>query len=205
MAGKERLLSELKERIASYAQRKDAPRLLKLRNELPPALLGSAIENQIVAALQVLEAEAQVRHQAVLKEVAADLSRWDFARVADRHDSDRPAMGDTVAGQTFDSFLACAQSLPALVDALDAAARATAAGKFRFIGEIQRIANPDVEGATQAGLVLQAPIGSGQIEVAWKNIEPATLRELANQMLADQAGAFGPALAALTQARTMAK
>jgi hypothetical protein len=201
---RDRLLNDLKDRIASYALRKDAQRLQELRNSLPPALLGSATENQIVAELQKLEAEAQARHQTVLKDVAADLVKWDFAKVEDRHRSDRQAMGDSVAGQTFDGFLAGAQSLPRLAEALDAVAKATAAGKVRFTGEVQKITNPDVEGATRSGLVLQAPAGSGEIEVAWKNIDPGTLRELSTQLLGGKAAEFAPAIDALAQARALA-
>jgi len=202
---KERLLTELKDRITNYAQRKDAQRLQELRNTLPPALLGSAIENQIIAELQKIEADNVARYQVMLKDVAADVVKWDFAKVEEAHRTSRKAMGDSVAGQTFDSFLACAKALPKFADALAAAAKANPAGKVRFNGDIQRITNPDVEGATLTGLVLQAPQGGGEIEVAWKNIEPATLRELATQLLADKANEFAPALDALAQARTMGK
>ena len=198
---KERLLTDLKDRIASYAQRKDAQRLQELRNSLPAPLLGSPIEAQIVAELEKLDAEAQARNQAVLKDVATDLVKWDFPRVEERHRTLRASMGDSVAGTTFDSFLTCAQTLPRFAEALDTTVKASSGRKVRFIGELQKMINPDLLGATRSGLTIQAPIGSGEIEVAWKSIDPATLRELAAQITGDRANEFAPAFDALAQAR----
>ena len=195
-------LAELRARIKLCSEQKNVTRLTELRNALPPPFLGTPVEQEIVSALAAIDTEAQARYQTLLKDVAADLVRWDATRVEDRHRQTRAAMGDSASGKQFDGFLAAAKQLVELSGALDARLRAT--GKQRFGGELQKLEKPDLVGASRAGLKVQPAQSSGEVELAWKNLEPDVLKDVIALVLHDEAAKYQPALEALTAARTMA-
>lgn len=194
-------LADLRAKIKLCAEQKNAARLIDLRNALPPPYLGTPLEQEIVAALGAIEAEAQARYQAVLKEAAADLVRWDASKVEDRHRQSRAAMGDSPSGRQFDAFLAAARQLAELSGALDARLQET--GKQRFAREVARIDKPDLVGASRSGLRVQPGVGSGEVELAWKNIETDVIKDVVVQVMREQAPTYQPALDALTAARAL--
>ena len=195
-------LADLRAKIKVYTEQRQTQRLTDLRNALPPPFLGTPVEQEIVAALGMIDAESQVRYQALLKDAAADLVRWDATRIEDRHRQSRSTMGDSASGKQFDGFLAAAKLLSELTGTLDAKLRAT--GKQRFPGELHKLNKPDLVGASRAGLKVQPAESSGEVELAWKNIEPEALKDVVAQVLLDEAAKYQPAIEALTAARAMA-
>jgi serine/threonine protein kinase len=200
---RDKLLTELNDKLTSYATRKDAQRLREMRDSLPQSLLGSDIEKKIAAELAKLDREASQQHQIILSEIASELLRFDTAKVEEHHRLNRPNFGDGPAGTTADQLLAGARALPPMITALNTAIRGGESHKFRFIGELQRMTNPDLLGANSAGVVVQAPVGSGEIEIAWKTIDLATLTAIVTQVLGEP-GPHQAALDALTKATTLA-
>lgn len=194
-------LADLRAKIKAYAEQKNAARLSDLRNALPAPFLGTPVEQEIVAALATIESEVQARHQALLKDVAADLVRWDLTRVEERHRLTRPTMGDSASGKQFDGFLAASRQLAELCAALEARLQVT--GKQRFGGEIQKLDKPDLIGASRSGLKVQPAMGMGEVELAWKNIDPVVLKDVVAMVLSDEAGKFLPAIDVLASARAL--
>jgi len=199
---RDRFATDLKERLASYVARKDVVRLRDLRDSLPKALLGTPIEKQIADEITKVELEMAQRQQLVLREIAEEMLRFDAAKVEERHRLTRSTISDPTLAQAADDLLAGAKGLPALITALDTAIRTSDARKVRFIGELQRMRNPELVGATRSGLVLQAPVGSGEIEVSWRNVAAAALGAVVEQVLGS-AGIHQPVLDALAKAGTL--
>jgi len=199
---RDRFTTDLNERLTSYVARKDVVRLRDLRDTLPKALLGTDVEKRIADDIAKLEREAAQRQQGTVREIAEELIRFDVAKVEERHRLQRSTVTDAQLGAMADELLAAARALPALVDALNTTIRTSDARKMRFIGEIQRMRNPDLIGAGRTGLLVQAPVGSGEIEVAWRNIDLATLTAVIDQIL-NGGGDHRPVLDALTKAATL--
>ncbi|MBA3685426.1 MAG: protein kinase [Planctomycetes bacterium] len=195
-------LADLRARVQAFSAQKNASRLSELRDALPPPLLGSKLEQEIVAALAAIDREVQAKHQTVIKEVAADLARWDLQRVEDRHRSERRSLGESPSGKQFDAYLEAARKLAELITALDQAIKAAGDGKIRFLGDLQVWHNPDLIGADRNGIKLELSGATG--EVQWKKIEPAQIPMIAELVLKDQAAGYQAALDALDGARAQA-
>lgn len=202
VSDRDRYLGSLNDRITSYVGRKDIAGLRTLRDQLPPALLGGAIEKRIADEVAKLDREAQQRHQTALRELADELLRLDPTKVEERHRLVTLSMGDGPAKAQADQFLAAAQNIPVLIQALDTAIRGTEARKVRFQGELQRMQQPDLVGASRAGLLVAPPVGGGEIEVAWRTIDQATLAAVTTQVLGST-DAHKDLFAALAEAKRL--
>jgi len=179
----------------------NAPALKLLRDQLPPAMVGSETEKQIKDELAKIEAKSQETWQVVVRESAVALAAWNLGKVDELHRAQRGAMNDSPAGKQLDIHRDAARKLAELVPALDAALRALPR-PLRWRGVLQTWTDPDLIGADKSGLQLE--ISAGQITVPWTKLEPAALADIANQALKDQAAGYRPAIDALTAARAAA-
>ena len=67
--------------------------------------------------------------------------------------------------------------------------------------ELQKIDKVDLVGATRSGLRVQPAMSSGEVELAWKNLEPDVIRDVVAEVLRDEAATYQPAIEALAAAR----
>ncbi|MCX8016277.1 MAG: protein kinase [Rhodocyclaceae bacterium] len=195
-----RYLEGLEARIAAARSQRSLPRLRELRENLPSALLGGEHEQRLSAAIAELEEQ---QRQALLVEcsaAAADLVRWDFARVRERHARLRPLLGETAQGRQLDQYLAAAEMLPRFVEAIAAELRR---GPLPYVGTLGGWNNPKIDAATSRGLTLLVASGA-VVEVPWAKLEPSDLAAFGRSVLKAGFEAFRPAINALMAARVEA-
>ena len=169
-------LNGIKRRMDTAVVSKDLAKLKELRNQLPPALLGTVTENGIAKAIEVIENERQIEQRLVIKAVGIALTKWDFAKVTDLARAPRADMGDTADGRTLDSYVDAATKLKLMCVLLGTQLEKD--GKRRFRGTLNRWVDPDLLAADDNGLQLQI-LGGGTALIKWSELKPDSLKAIA--------------------------
>lgn len=185
-------LNGIKRRMDTAAISKDLAKLKELRNQLPPALLGTETENGIAKAIELIENERQGEQRLVIKAVGLALTKWDFAKVTDLVHASRADMGDTANGRTLDSYVDAAGKLKLLCVSLGTQLEKD--GKRRFRGTLNRWVDPDLLAADHNGLQLQIS-GGGTALIKWSELTTDSLKAIAQMLLAKNE--VDPAVAAI--------
>ncbi len=186
-------LGNLHTRVQGAVALKNSAQLKELRDQLPPALIGTASEQEINDALKTIEDEIAAQQQLVVGQVASELLHWRFAQVEDLVRGARTAMGNTTAGKQLDSYLDTARRLTQFTTTI--AERLSSAGhKPRYHGILNRWTDPDLLGAEPSGLQLQV-VGGATASVDWKDIAPDVLATIAKLVLTkDEVEQYRPAI-----------
>jgi hypothetical protein len=189
-------LGNLHSRVQVATKVKNSAQLKELRDQLPPALIGTASEQEINDALKGIEDEVATQQQQVVSQVAGELLRWDFDQVEEAVRGARSAMGNTTAAKQLDSYLDTARRLNQFTSAI--AERLSSAGhKPRYHGILNRFNDPDLLSAEATLLQLQVD-GGATASVKWKDIAPDVLATIAKLVLSkDEVEQYRPALEVL--------
>ncbi|MBN8527290.1 MAG: hypothetical protein J0M02_18305, partial [Planctomycetes bacterium] len=180
-ADKKQFLTSLDEKMKAAQAQKSLPRLRDLREQLPKSLLGGEVENKLTAAITALEGEQRNALAGEAAAAAADLARWEFAKVAERHAKARQALGDSSPGRQLDDYLAASKRLPDLVTAIGAELQK---GRVRFRGTLGGWQDPDMEAASAKALTLAVDNG-GAVEMAWAKLSAPELITIGQSILRD--------------------
>jgi serine/threonine protein kinase len=186
-------IGNLHTRVLGAIALKSSAQLKELRDQLPPALIGTASEQEINDALKTIEDEVAAQQQQVVSQVAGELLHWRFAQVEDLVRGVRTTMGNTTAGKQLDSYLDTARRLNQFTTTI--ADRLSSAGhKPRYHGTLNRWTDPDLVGAEATGLQLQV-VGGATASVDWKDIAPDVLSTIAKLVLTkDEVEQYRPAI-----------
>jgi hypothetical protein len=196
-ADRRQYLGLLEQKIKAAQDQRSIPRLRELRDQLPKALLGGEVEKRLDAAITALEDGQRSALAGEVPLAGADLVRWDFAKVIDRHQRIRASLGDTEAGRLLDAYEQAARRLPAMVDAIAAEAKR---GRIRIRGALAGWQDPDIDGASARALTLLVANG-GNVELAWAKLSPVEVGLVGQSALRDGYEAFKPIVATLAAAR----
>ncbi len=195
-------LAELQQKIKQASDSKDAARLKTMRDSLPPALLGSSYEQDIVKALKGLDDEKQKEFQGVCAAAAKDFSLWHFADFETRFKNNRPAMGASAAGTQMDQYRDAETKLTALVAALGVKLRT--ARSVRYHGVLLGSPDPDlIDADLDHGLII-LPSTGGRGELTWHLLSNDELIAISALVLGKDADGYKPAIATLGAAKTAA-
>ena len=156
-----------------------------LREALPKPLLGGDVENRISAAIAGLEEEQRSSLAGESTAAAADLVRWDFAKVAERHARARQALGDSTQGRLLDDYLAASKRLPELIVAVSNALKTS---RVRYRGSLGGWQDPDMEAANSKSLALALANGAA-VDLLWPKISAPELMQIGQLTLKE---AFEP-------------
>ncbi|MBA3846124.1 MAG: protein kinase [Planctomycetes bacterium] len=195
---KDAYLANLSARTKQLGQSGDIDGLKELRDQLPPSLIGSALEQEIIAAITSLESASAARSAEVVKSALTELARWNLDKVRELHATHRKAMGDSAPGAQMDEHLRTVNGLDAFTAAL-ATALQTAA-PLRLKGDIGAFREPDLMDADARALKLRTSDG-GIADVAWSTIKDDAIAAVAARVLKDRAVDHKAALDALKAAR----
>ncbi len=186
-------LGNLHVRVQSAIAQKNAALLKELRDQLPPALIGTPSEQEINDALKAIEDEIATQQQQVVQQVASELQRWHLDKVDELVRAARPGMGNTTAAKQLDSFLDTARRLTQFTTVM-ADRLASLGHKPRFHGTLNRWTDPDILSADPSGLTLQLDNG-GSTSVNWKDIPADALATIAKLVLTkDELETYRPAI-----------
>jgi hypothetical protein len=193
-------LASLRQRIQFASNQKNLTRLKELRDQLPPALLGTEAEADIGKAIQAIEDQQSAEHLAVVQQAAGELAKWNLSGVEGLGQSHRTAMGASANGRQLDLYLETATKLRTLVSSIRTQLQ-NAARFPRYRGVLKGWADPDLVSADQAGLQLQIASG-GTATIKWSEIPGDALASIARLVLSkDEAEQLMPAIEALTAAK----
>ncbi|HYE04950.1 MAG TPA: protein kinase [Planctomycetota bacterium] len=195
---KDAYLANLSARTKQLGQSGDAAGLKELRDQLPPSLIGSALEQEIIAAIATLESAAAARSAEVVKSTVNELARWNLDKVRDLHATHRKAMGDSAPGAQMDEHLRTVAGLDAFTVALAAVLKTAA--PLRLKSDIGAFREPDLMDADARALRLRTSDG-GIADVAWSTIKDDAIAAVAARVLKDRAADHKAALDALKAAR----
>jgi hypothetical protein len=199
---KNEYLSDLTAKIRDAAASKDAVRLKQIRDSLPPALLGSASEAEIVKALKAIDDDKQKEYLGVVATAGKDLAAWKFQQVDSSWRSNRPLMGNGSAGAQFDQYHDAEQKLTAMVTAIGAKLRAMRS--IRYHGTLKGSEDPDlVDANLDDGLSLVPPSG-GNINLKWQSLSPDDVGKVLDLVLGHDGEGYKPAIATLAAAKAAA-
>jgi serine/threonine protein kinase len=173
-------LSNLKQRIKFALTQEDLVKLKELRDQLPPALLGTDIETEITKAMQTIESKKQDEQLVIVKNAAAALAKWDFAAVSDVARSHRAAMGATANGRTLDSYAKATDDLKKMIASI--ATQLQKDGKRRYRGTLKGWSDPDLSSADASSLQLLIP-GGGTASITWSELPADSLKAIAQLLL----------------------
>ncbi len=177
---RETYLNNIKRRMDMAVIGKDLAKLKELRNQLPPAFLGTDTENGIAKAIEAIEGERHGEQVVVIKTVALALTKWDFAKVVDLARASRAEMGDTTNGKTLDSYVDAASKLKLMRASLSTQLEKD--GKRRYRGTLNRWSDPDLLAADDNGLQLQIS-GGGTTLIKWSELSADNLKAIAHLLL----------------------
>ncbi|MBA3710026.1 MAG: protein kinase, partial [Planctomycetes bacterium] len=196
---KNQYVTELGQRISSLASSKDAAGLKQLRDSLPTAMLNTAVEQDILKAMKVLDDEKQVQYQAITAAATKDFIAWRFVELENRWKSSRPQMGASPAGVQFDQYHDAAQKLATMISALNAKLKVRT---VRFRGTLISTTDPDMVGASlEQGLDLVIDSGGG-LQIKWPSIPVDDLITIATLVLGkDAAESYKPAIVTMSAAK----
>ncbi len=195
---KDAYLANLSARTKQLGQRGDAAGLKELRDQLPPSLIGSALEQEIIAAITTVESASAARSTEVVKSSLTELGRWNLDKVRDLNATHRKAMGDSEPGRQLDEHLRTVDGLGAFTAAV--AASLKTAAPLRLSGDIGAFRDPDLMDADARALKLRTSDG-GIADVAWSTIKDDAIAAVAARVLKDRAVDHRAALDALKAAR----
>jgi len=182
---RKQFLGTLDEKIKAAVTQKSISRLRDLREALPKPLLGGDVENRISAAIAGLEEEQRSSLAGESTAAAADLVRWDFAKVAERHARARQALGDSTQGRLLDEYLAASKRLPELIVAVSNALKTS---RVRYRGSLGGWQDPDMEAANSKSLALALANGAA-VDLLWPKISAPELMQIGQLTLKE---AFEP-------------
>ena len=174
-------LSNLKQRIRFALTQEDLVKLKELRDQLPPALLGTDAETDITNAMQTIENKKQEEQLLIVRAAAAALAKWDFAQVGAFARDHRAAMGTTTNGQTLDAYVKATDNLKSMIASIGTQLQKD--GKRRYRGTLKGWSDPDLSSADASGLQLQVP-GGGTASIAWSELPADSLKTIAQLLLA---------------------
>jgi hypothetical protein len=175
------LIAGIQRKLESYRKLKDEARLRELREKMPESLLGSDLEKEIAAAIQVL---ADARDAALAEHVrrtGALLARWDLAGVEASVRQAPAGMAGSPSQAGLDEIAAAARALAALQTRTG---KLLAGGPIRMKGTIKSFDNPDLAAIDGKSISLR-PDRGGMVQFTWEKLTEAELRILAASVLGD--------------------
>jgi len=186
-------LASLRQKIQLASNQRNLTRLKELRDQLPPALLGTDAESDITKAIQTIEDQQQAEQLAVVQSAGAALVKWDLAGVEDIGRSARVAMGPTANGRQLDAYVDAAGKLRTMITAMGTQLQAVS--RFpRYRGMLKGWENPDLVGADASGVQFQIATG-GTASIKWSEMPADALQTIVRLVLTkDQAEAAIPAI-----------
>ena len=179
-------LGSLHNRVQLAAAQKNAAQLKELRDQLPPALIGTPSETEINDAIKVIEDEASAAAQQTVQKVASELTHWRLSSVEDLVHAARPGMGSSAAGKQLDAYLEASRRLGQFISLLSDHL-SSPGHKVRYHGTLNRWTDPDLFGADASGLQLQV-VGGATTSVNWQDIAPEVLSTIVKLVLTKEEG-----------------
>ncbi len=186
-------LSNLRQKIQFALNQRNLTKLKEMRDQLPPAQLGTDAESDLAKAIRTIEDQQQGEHLLVVQSVGAALAKWDLAGVEDASRSSRAAMGATANGRLLDSYVEAAGKLRTMVTNIGNQLRSVTRYP-RFRGTLKGWVDPDLISADTSGIQIQIATG-GTASIKWSEIPGDALQAIARLVLPkDEAEAAIPAI-----------
>ena len=193
-------LGSLRQKIQFALSQRNLAKLKELRDQLPPALLGTDAEGDITKAIRTIEDQQQGEQQVVVQSAAVALGKWDLAGVEDISRSSRTAMGATTNGRLLDSYVDAATRLRTMVTNIGNQLRSVSRYP-RYRGTLKGWVDPDLISADLSGLQVQIATG-GTASIKWSEMTGEALQAIVRLVLPkDEAEAAIPAIETLTTAK----
>jgi serine/threonine protein kinase len=197
-------LTNLRGKVQLAATQKNLVRLKELRDQLPPPLLGTPIEEEISQAMKTLEAEVLAQQQVVTQKAATTLAKWDFAGLDELAQNARAGLGDSPCGKQFDSYTQTARKLAQLITALDNQLK-NSPQHLRYHGVLNGWPDPWLVSANAQGLQLQV-VNGAIASPRWQEIPPDALTVIVNLVLPkDEAEQYRGAIQVLATVKVAAE
>ncbi|HEX3131979.1 MAG TPA: FHA domain-containing serine/threonine-protein kinase, partial [Planctomycetota bacterium] len=186
-------LGSLKQKITFASSQRNLPKLKELRDQLPPALLGTDAETDITKAIQAIEDQQQAEQQTIVQSAGAALAKWDLSGVEDIGRSNRTAMGATANGRQLDAYVDAAAKLKVMMAAVSTQLQSVSRYP-RYRGTLKGWIDPDLVGADTSGVQIQIATG-GTASIKWSEMPADALQAIVRLVLPkDQAEAAAPAI-----------
>ena len=188
--------SNLRQKIGFASAQKNLTRLKEIRDQLPPAVLGSEIEQEVNTAIKTIEDSQQAQHVALVQQAAAELVRWNFSSIDEINRNSRAAMGASANGQSLDSYVDTGKRLTQMISAVQTQLKSST--RFpRYRGVLKVWTDPDLVSADDVGLQLQIASG-GTVTLKWSEIPGDALMTLAKLVLGAEAEPYKAAIEVLS-------
>jgi hypothetical protein len=170
----------LKAKVRRHAELRNAVGLRTMLQQLPPALLGGELEQEINAALKQLDQQQAQRHQQVVARAEAGMRGWDLPGVEEIVRQERTGMGASDAGTRLDAVLAATRQLRVFADAVSAQLKRR---KVPVTGAIRGLANPTLVSADADGVDAMPEGDTAVVTLPWSKCSGDDLTRIGNAVL----------------------
>jgi serine/threonine protein kinase len=180
---KNNFFSSLKIKIQSATSQKNTAKLKELREQLPPALLGTDAENDINRAIRSVEDDQQNTQRAIIAQVSNELIKWNFPAVEALADQHRAALGNSESGKRLDNMLNASKQLTIFI--ADMRSQLATGRQPRYRGTLSGWTDPDLISADASGIQIEIASG-GTAAIKWSELPSDALHTIAKLVLSKE-------------------
>jgi hypothetical protein len=180
---RDKFIASIQLKFESYRKIKDEARLRELREKLPESLLGSDLEKEIAAAIQVLADARDAALAEHVRKTGALLVRWDLPGVESMVRQAPAGMAGSPSQAGLNEIAAAGIAFKAMQTRAEKLLRG---GPIRMKGTIKSFENPDLTEIDAKSISLR-PDRGGMVQFTWDKLTETELRILVTPILGEAA------------------